>query len=232
MPSLEQPPKRVVLTSSCVAAFQYQKGVQHTEAHWNETILKLVKEKGNSASVRELYRAGKTLAEKAAWKYVADNNDSIKYDLVAVLPSLIIGAPMHAVTSRDQLTSASIAERSIRQPRPAEELNDTAYNFIHVKDMASLHSAAFSQPDAAGHRIIGVAADASWQDIYDALNEEPAFPEVPKGNPRSSSRPDSGSKEWDTSYSRKLLGREFIGIRQAFRETEEFYQKKGWAFMP
>ncbi|KAG8746266.1 methylglyoxal reductase (NADPH-dependent) gre2 [Ceratobasidium sp. 414] len=228
--------KRVVLTSSCVAVFYYQKGTQHTE---NETILKLVEERGSSASAGELYQASKTLAEKAAWQYVAENKDSIKYDLVAVLPSYIIGAnferfkaPIHAVTSKDQLVSASMVEGSIRQPRPAEELNDTAFNFIHVKDIAAHHSAAFTQPDAAGHRIIGVAADAGWQDIYDALNEEPAFPEVPKGNPGSSNRLDSGSKEWDTSSSRKLLGREFIGTKQAFRETEEFYQKKGWAFMP
>ncbi|KAG9079253.1 methylglyoxal reductase (NADPH-dependent) gre2 [Ceratobasidium sp. UAMH 11750] len=138
-------------------------------------------------------------------------------------------APIHNVTSKDQVLSANIVESSIRQSRTAEELNNTAYNFIHVKDIAALHSAAFSQPDAAGHRIIGVAADASWQAIYDALNEAPGFPGVPKGNSGSNNRADSGSKEWDTSYSRKLLGREFIGIKQAFRETEEFFQKKGWA---
>jgi hypothetical protein len=66
--------------------------------------------------------------------------------------------------------------------------------------------------------------------IDDALNEEPSFPGVPKGQPGSSGRPDSGSEEWDTSYSRQLLGRDFIGLKQSFRETEEYYQKKGWSF--
>ncbi|QRV82057.1 NADPH-dependent aldehyde reductase ARI1 [Ceratobasidium sp. AG-Ba] len=224
--------KRVVYTSSCATVLHDQEGIQHTEAHWNENVLKTVEEKGNKSSHREMYRASKTLAEKAAWKYVNENKGHINYDLVTALPSYVSIAPMHNVASRDQLTSTNAVASSIRQPRPASEYTDTAYWFIHVKDMAALHSAAFSEPDAAGHRILGVAGDASWQDIYDALNEYPAFPKVPRGNPRSRGRPDSGSKDWDTSYSRRLLGREFIGIKQSFRETEEYYQKKGWAFMP
>jgi nucleoside-diphosphate-sugar epimerase len=72
---------------------------------------------------------------------------------------------MHVVASRDQLTSTNMVASSIRPPRPDSELKDTAYNFVHVKDMAALHSAAFSRADAAGHRVIGVAADASWQGI-------------------------------------------------------------------
>ncbi|KAF8601899.1 NAD(P)-binding protein [Ceratobasidium sp. AG-I] len=222
--------KRVVLTSSGVAVFHYQKGVKHTEAHWNETILKVVKEKGDKADPMELYVASKTLAEKAAWKYVDENKDKIKFDLVAVLPSYILGAPINAVRSRDELTSTNMVLSTIRTPRPDSELTENAYTIVHVKDMATLHSVSFGRPDAAGRRVFGMAADASWQDIYDALNKEPAFPGVPKGKPGSSGRPDTGALEWDTSYPRELLGKDFIGIRESFRETEEYYQEKGWSF--
>ncbi|KAF8601879.1 NAD-P-binding protein [Ceratobasidium sp. AG-I] len=221
--------KCVVLTSSVVAAFQYQKGLKQTEAHWNETILKTVKEKGDKAEPMELYIASKTLAEKAAWKYV-DDEVNIGFDLVAVNPSYILGAPINAVGSRDELTSTNMAFSTIRTPRPDSELTETALSFIHVKDMATLHSVSFSHPDAAGRRVLGVAADPSWQDIYDALNEEPAFPGVPKGKSGTSGRSDTGSIEWDTSYSRELLGKEFIGTRETFRETEAYYQEKGWSF--
>ncbi|KAF8601881.1 hypothetical protein BDV93DRAFT_545609 [Ceratobasidium sp. AG-I] len=85
--------------------------------------------------------------------------------------------------------------------------------------------------DAAGRRVLGVGIDASWQEIYDALKEEPAFPGVPKGNPGSVNRPVYEPEEWDTSYTRELLGRDFIGIRETFRETEAYYQGKGWSFM-
>ncbi|KAF8601895.1 NAD-P-binding protein [Ceratobasidium sp. AG-I] len=223
--------KRVVLTSSGVTLFQYQKGLQHTEAHWNETILNVVKEKGDKATPTELYTASKTLAEKAAWKFVDDNRDEINFDLVAMLPSYILGAPIKVVDSRDELTSTNIVLSTIRTPRPNSDLTNKAYTVIHVKDMATLHSNSFSRADAAGHRLLGMGADASWQDLYDALNEEPAFPSVPKGNPGTSGRPDTGSTEYDTSYSRELLGKEFIGIKEMFRETEAYYQEKGWPFI-
>ncbi|KAF8601878.1 hypothetical protein BDV93DRAFT_558051 [Ceratobasidium sp. AG-I] len=189
-----------------------------------------VKEKGDKAEPMELYIASKTLAEKAAWKYVDDNRDKIGFDLVTVNPSYILGAPINAVSSRDELTSTNMAFSTIRTPRPDSELTETALSFIHVEDMATLHSVSFSRPDAAGRRVFGVAADPSWQDIYDALNEEPAFSGVPKGKPSTSGRSDTGSIEWDTSYSKELLGKDFIGIRQTFRETEAYYQEKGWSF--
>lgn len=67
--------------------------------------------------------------------------------------------------------------------------------------------------------------------LDDALNDEPAFPGVPKGNLGKGRRSDTSSEEWDNSFSKELLGREFIGTKQAFRETEAFYQAKGWSFM-
>ena len=61
------------------------------------------------------------------------------------------------------------------------------------------------------------------------MNEEPAFPGVPKGKPGLKPVED-GLRFWDTALSKKLLGREFIGAKQAFRETEKYYQEKGWSF--
>ncbi|KAF8601876.1 NAD(P)-binding protein [Ceratobasidium sp. AG-I] len=223
--------KRVVYTSSGVAALHFQEGVKHTELHWNDTTLKAVKEKGEDSSPLEKYIASKTLAEKAAWEFMEENKGTVKFDLVTVLPSLMLGPPLNPVDSRDRLTSTNIVFEPLRKPRPGSGLAKTAYSIIHVRDMAALHTAAFTQPDAAGHRVIGVAADASWQDVYDSLNDEPAFPGVPKGNPGKGRRPDTGSTEWDNSFSKELLGREFIGTKQAFRETEAFYQEKGWSFM-
>lgn len=66
--------------------------------------------------------------------------------------------------------------------------------------------------------------------IDDALNELPAFPGIPQGNPGSSGRPDVGSTEWDASYAIELLGKGFIGLKETFRETEAYYQEKGWSF--
>ncbi|KAG8739266.1 methylglyoxal reductase (NADPH-dependent) gre2 [Ceratobasidium sp. 414] len=221
--------KRVVVTSSALAAAQY-KPVVHTEAHWNEAAIKSVEEKGAKASGGEMYSASKTYAEKAAWKFVDENKGKIGFDLVTVLPSYILGAPIHPITSRDQLTSTNMVLSTVRKARPDSELGNTAYHMIHAQDMAVLHSVSFSTAEASGHRVLGIGAEPTWQDIYNALNADPAFPNVPKGSSDAGTHPDSGSKDWDVSFAKKLLGRDFIGAKQAFRETEEYYQKKGWAF--
>lgn len=65
----------------------------------------------------------------------------------------------------------------------------------------------------------------------DALDEEPAFPGAPKGIPGIGRPQDSGSAERDTTYSKELLGREFIGTKQTFRKAEAFYQEKAWSFI-
>jgi hypothetical protein len=52
-------------------------------------VLKIVEEKADKSGHGPLYVASKTLAEKAAWKFVDENKQSINYDLVAVLPSYV-----------------------------------------------------------------------------------------------------------------------------------------------
>ncbi|KAG9121049.1 methylglyoxal reductase (NADPH-dependent) gre2 [Ceratobasidium sp. 392] len=222
--------KRVVLTSSALAAVQYQGVPLHTEAHWNEASIKIVEEKGPTATGGDLYTASKTYAEKAAWKFMEENKGAIGFDLVAILPSYILGTPIHPVASREQLTSTNMILSVVRKPRADSELGNTAFHIVHVRDMATIHSASFSVAEASGHRVFGIGSEPTWQDIYNALNEEPAFPNVPKGSASAATHLDSGSSSWDVSFSKKLLGRDFIGTKQAFRETEEYYQKKGWAF--
>jgi hypothetical protein len=74
-----------------------------------------------------------------------------------------------------------------------------------------------------------VRVDRDYTD--DALNEEPAFSGVPKGKPGIGTRPDVGTNDWDTAYARELLGREFIGTKETFRETEVYYRNRGWSFL-
>ncbi|KAF8738272.1 hypothetical protein RHS02_05793, partial [Rhizoctonia solani] len=111
------------------------------------------------------------------------------------------------------------------------KLMEPCFTIVHVKDTAALHAEAFIHSGATGHRVPATSSEPTWQDICDALNEEPAFPGVPRGNPGVGKRPDNESLEWDTSYAKSLLGRNMIGARQMVRETAIFYQKKGWEFV-
>ncbi|KEP47610.1 GRE2-methylglyoxal reductase (NADPH-dependent), related protein [Rhizoctonia solani 123E] len=83
--------KRVVYTSGGLAASQPDPNTKYLlpKAHWNDSLVKLVEEKGDTATDFERYGASKAVSEKAAWNYVADNKDEIDFDLVTVLPTAV-----------------------------------------------------------------------------------------------------------------------------------------------
>jgi len=84
--------KRLILTSS-VAAVREETAVPRTfnESNWNNSAVEAVKTKGSAAGPVMIYLASKTLAEKAAWEFVADHKSEISWDLVVVNPPLIFG---------------------------------------------------------------------------------------------------------------------------------------------
>lgn len=60
-----------------------------TEEDWNENSPAQLEEKGKDVAPPDAYRASKTLAEKAAWKFVEENKP--KWDLVTMCPPLVLG---------------------------------------------------------------------------------------------------------------------------------------------
>lgn len=101
--------KRVVITSSVAAVFQTihkytpivytEVSVQpmhHEEYHsrihqndWNEQSIEVVEAKGKNAPIFTKYSASKTLAEKAAWNFVKEQQP--QFDLVTILPGFVWG---------------------------------------------------------------------------------------------------------------------------------------------
>lgn len=61
-----------------------------TESFWNDAAVEAVKTKA-SVPAAIIYFASKTLAEKAAWEFVAAHKSEISWDLAVMNPSLIIG---------------------------------------------------------------------------------------------------------------------------------------------
>ncbi|CAE7117047.1 unnamed protein product [Rhizoctonia solani] len=218
--------KRVVITSSTIAAYTFQPDLKHNETHWNDFIIKLVQDKKGDVPPMVLYSYSKTVAEKAVWKWWAENEKSVGWDLATINPSYMVGAPIHSVTSRDQLTSTNNVLSEIAAPH--ENLSERPWAISHVRDVAIIHSALFEKQDSvSGRRVIVVGSQPSWQDLYDALS---GFEGVPKGNPGVGTTTDTGSPNWDTTFARELLGREFTGTKETIVETEEYYRQKGWSF--
>jgi len=60
-----------------------------TEEDWNTNSPAQLEEKGKDVAPADAYRASKTLAERAAWKFVEENKP--KWDLVTLCPPLVLG---------------------------------------------------------------------------------------------------------------------------------------------
>ncbi len=137
--------KRVVLTSS-VAAIQgveLDDGVSdYDESCWTDVSSPL----GNDA-----YTKSKTLAEKAAWEYIATEAPEIS--MTTINPSMVLGAPL----DNNYGTSVSILERVLDAKDPA--MPDLAFSIVDVRDVAAMHVGSIAMKSAEGQRFIA-ASDA------------------------------------------------------------------------
>ncbi len=135
--------KRVVLTSS-FAAVGYgtaMKGAAFSESDWTD-----VTGPGVSAYVKS-----KTLAERAAWDFMAREGGDM--ELAVVNPVGIFGP----VLGSDFATSIEIVKRMMDGALPG--LPNLVFGVVDVRDVADLHLRAMTHPDAAGERFLAVAGD-------------------------------------------------------------------------
>jgi dihydroflavonol-4-reductase len=134
--------RRVVLTSS-FAAVGYGRGPigrPFTEQDW--TVL--------DPSV-SAYAKSKTLAEHAAWDFIASEGGGL--ELAVVNPVVVFGP----VLGPDYSTSVQIVQRLLNGGMPA--LPRLSLGVVDVRDVADLHLRAMTHPDANGERFLAVAGD-------------------------------------------------------------------------
>ncbi|HUX12793.1 MAG TPA: aldehyde reductase [Spirochaetia bacterium] len=135
--------KRVVLTSSW-AAIGY--GHQPGETTLDETVWTELDGKKVSAYVKS-----KTLAERAAWDFIAREGGSL--ELSVVNPVGVLGP----VLGPDVSTSIQIVSRLMSGEVPA--MPRLTLGLVDVRDVADLHLRAMTQPGAKGERFIATAGD-------------------------------------------------------------------------
>lgn len=127
---------RVILTSSVVAIEATAKSGPYTEDDWSD----LDHPKATA------YYKSKTLAERAAWDFVADNPE---IRLTTINPALVLGAPLDARYG----TSLALIERLLSGRDPM--LPDIGFGIVDVADISAMHIAAMERPESAGQRFIG-----------------------------------------------------------------------------
>jgi dihydroflavonol-4-reductase len=135
--------RRVVLTSS-FAAIGYGHPSHATpfdESSWTDTAAR-----GVSA-----YAKSKTLAERAAWDFLAREGGAL--ELAVVNPVLVLGP----VLGRDYASSIVLVQRLLAGSVPG--CPQVMMGVVDVRDVAVLHLSAMTHPDAKGERFIAVSGD-------------------------------------------------------------------------
>jgi len=151
--------KRVILTSS-FAAIGY--GHPPRKAPFNETDWTDLNGDGVYAYVKS-----KTLAERAAWDFVANEAGSL--ELSVVNPVGVFGP----VLGPDYSTSILLAQRLMDGAVPG--VPRLYFGVVDVRDVADLHIRAMSHPAAEGERFLAVAGDfMSMLDIAKVLKSRMA----------------------------------------------------------
>lgn len=134
--------KRVVLTSS-FAAIGYGHPTRTTpfdETVWTDTT------RGVSAYVKS-----KTIAERAAWDFIAAEGGGL--ELSVVNPVGVLGP----VLGPDYSSSILLVRQVLDGKVPA--LPRLMFGIVDVRDVADLHLRAMASPAASGQRFLAVAGD-------------------------------------------------------------------------
>ncbi|KAH8995081.1 hypothetical protein EDB86DRAFT_2804906 [Lactarius hatsudake] len=177
--------RRVVLTSSVAAVREVAPTPRdYDETNWNNAAVATVESKGSAAGPGMIYLASKTLAERAAWEFVAAHKAELAWDLVAINPPFIFGPSLSpAQTANDINTSQKEIYDTLTGARTGAQLRGEG-NWVHVSIAADAHVRATHAAAAGGERIIVRSGYFFHQDFLDAAAEL-GIPNVPRGEPYS-----------------------------------------------
>jgi nucleoside-diphosphate-sugar epimerase len=146
--------RRVVLTSS-FAAIGYGHEFRDrpfSEEDWTDP-------KGGDVSA---YAKSKTLAERAAWDFVAGEGRAL--ELSVVNPVGVLGP----VLGPDYSTSIQLVKRLMDGTVPG--IPNLSFGIVDVRDVADLHLRAMTDPAAKGERFLASAGDSmTMPEIADLL---------------------------------------------------------------
>lgn len=146
--------KRVVLTSS-FAAVGYGQPAQSApfnESQWTDP----------AADDVQPYAKSKTLAERAAWDFIAREGGGLEF---AVVNPVGVFGP---VLGPDYSTSILLVQRLMDGAMPG--CPQLSFGVVDVRDVADLHLRAMTDPAARGERFLAVAGDfLSIRDIAGIL---------------------------------------------------------------
>jgi dihydroflavonol-4-reductase len=154
--------ERIIVTSSflsmCSRPYKAGQRVTITEESWSDPEWKAL----------TAYPVSKTRAELSAWAYVKAQN--IESKLTTICPALVLGPDLYNNRGTSLgLIKAMLSGRIARAPKRSIPITD-------VRDCASLHVRAMTEPRAAGQRLLATNEAMPLKNIAQILAK--AYPDI------------------------------------------------------
>ncbi|KZM26997.1 Methylglyoxal reductase (NADPH) [Ascochyta rabiei] len=222
--------KRVVITSSFAAIVQADKGFwpghAYSEADWNPITLEEATENPMMG-----YRASKTFAEKAAWKFL--EKEKPNFTISTINPPMVFGPIAHALDSLENLNTSNERIRNACQGKFKDEIpHSGVFLWTDVRDCAEAHVNAFEKPDAANKRFFVTAGYFSNKEITQIIRKNfPQFKDLPSdstpGGDYPEGTPDKGLYTYNNKRSIDILGLKYRSLEQSIVDSVKSFQAKG-----
>lgn len=187
-----------------------------TEANWNPYTY----EDGLQGDKVKAYRTSKTIAEKAAWKFLDDYKPN--FDLATICPPLVFGPVVHHLESLSSINTSNQRFVDMIQGGWKQHIPETGtFLWVDVRDVARAHVLAMEKPAAGGQRFLLTGGRFTNRDLADVVRKN--FPELggnlPASHVQGGGYPEGGIYGYDNSKASKELGIEWISLEQSAVET-------------
>ena len=156
--------KKVVLTSSVAAIFDtLEEKTDYDETDWSDP---------ENPSISH-YAKSKTLAEKAAWDFV-DNEDNV-FELAVINPALVIGPSLSGDLGESNKAIAMVTTGKMPVAVPLQ------FGYVDVRDVAAAHLLAMQNSNSNGERFALAEKDLWYKDVAKVLRDN-GFDKAPTFN--------------------------------------------------
>ncbi|ORX63749.1 NAD(P)-binding protein [Basidiobolus meristosporus CBS 931.73] len=164
------------------------------------------------------YSFGKTLAEKEAWRLVAES----RIRLVSINPSCIIGPSVgvHPETESIVHFIDLLEGRYHESGVPSIELCT-----VDIKDVVEAHIRAFENPNASGRYIVSSEHSTTLLDWAQILGSDPRFATYPLPTKLTGER--QKKFHYENRRVQEELGISLAPLEESLKEVAEFLIKSG-----
>ena len=144
--------KKVVLTSSVAAIFEtIESKSYYDESDWSDPQNPTISH----------YSKSKTLAEKAAWEFV--ENENHPFELAVINPALVIGPSLSGDLGESNKAIMMVTTGKMPVAVPIQ------FGYVDVRDVATAHILAMQNPASNGERFALAEKDLWYKDVAKVL---------------------------------------------------------------